>query len=161
MQEVIVRLRDDLDNSLDASIATYSFTWIDGQMYEIDLSAPNVAQFETDMMPYIKAARKSKRRQRPSRAKPKQPAVVGGDYGDEPKRKTSQWSAEIHQWATDHGYDWDDKAQRQAVRQWAIESGIHTARSGLLPKHVLQAHCAARRSGEVEWPFSATGFTSE
>lgn len=146
MKEVIVRLRDDLDNKLDGSIDTYTWTWIDGKTYEIDLRAENLAKMEQDMLPYLKAGREAKRKKgKGSKAK------VSGDGG--PKRQSSQWYTEIGGWATEHGYDWDDVNQRRTVREWAFEHTDYQGRSGVLPKYVLEAHYEAVQNGSAPWPF--------
>jgi hypothetical protein len=145
-KEVIFRLRDDLDDSI-GDIETLTFEWINGQLYEIDLNATHIADMEQAMLPYVKAARPIKRKARTKQSKPKAKAASNGD---KPKRNP-QWPAEIHGWATDRGYDWDDVNQRRAVREWARREGMIIARAGVIPQHVMEAHYQARQEG-LKWP---------
>ena len=139
MKEVIIRFRDDPDRSLDESVATYTFSWIDGKSYEIDLSSSNVTKLEQAMQPFIKVARESKsharRRKRAARE----------SRSDNVGEGATMWAKQIAVWAADHGYDWGDKAQRDAVRNFGIESGLATGRSGIIPRRVMEAYHAAQQ----------------
>jgi len=147
---VRVELFDDFTEEVRPDVRTYEFMAPDGVRYEIDLNADNFAEMELDFAKYIKAGRKAKRQ-----GKSKGKARIAGTSTDgEPKRQAPQWTTEIAGWATDHGYDWQDPAQRKAVRQWALEQGIYEGTVGVLPKRVLEAHHAARQDGSVEWPFA-------
>lgn len=143
MKEVIVRMRDDLDNTIDVSIETYTWTWVDGKTYEIDLHAENFAQMELDMQRYLKVAREVK----PSKSKKGKAKAT-----DDPKRQAPQWTTEVKQWATEHGYDWDDPRQRKAVREWAFNYTDFHSRSGVIPKSILEAHWAQVHAGTISWP---------
>lgn len=89
-KEVIIRLRDDLDQSL-TDVQTVEFGW-GGKVYEIDLSAPNREAFAGVMASYVAAARPKKRKQTP----PKDQSPKGDD--DLARRR------EIRDWATRNGY---------------------------------------------------------
>lgn len=150
-KEIIIRLRDDIDNSIGGDVQTYTLTTLTGEKREIDLNANHAAEYELAMLPYIKASRPWKRTKGKGNGKTHQ------------KRATPTWATEINQWATDHGYDWSDVAQRQAVRTWGIQNELLKSKTGLMPRHVLQAHYEMREAGRLshdEWPFSATGFTT-
>jgi len=142
---------DDFDGNVRSDVETYSFVAPDGVRYEIDLNAEHFAEMELDFAKYIKAGRKAKRQ-----GKTKGKARLLGVPVNEPKapNKVSLWAKEINPWAADHGYDWEDPAQRKAVRQWGFEQGIYTSRVGVIPKHVMEAHYAARQKGEVPWPYT-------
>lgn len=138
---------DDLDESVRPDVQSYEFGF-GGVNYEIDLHSENFAEFELLISPYIKAGRKAKRQ----KAKPK--AKVAATATADTQGGRGQWSAEIKPWAIAHGYDWDDEKQRKAVRQWAIDTGLYSARSGMLPRHVMEAHHQGRITGQIEWPFA-------
>jgi hypothetical protein len=58
----LVVLIDDLDGS-ESDVQPVSFS-IDGQAYEIDLSAENRQQLDALLQPYIAAGRRAKRQRR-------------------------------------------------------------------------------------------------
>jgi hypothetical protein len=123
-KEVIVRLRDDLDNSVGGDIETCQFSWA-GKNYEIDLTAEHFAEFEFAILPYIKAGREVKRRRKTTST---------------PRSKGYRWPEEISSYAAKLGYNWDDKAQRQDVRTWALANGHCKNHTGVLPKEALDAY---------------------
>jgi hypothetical protein len=58
---------------------------------------------------------------------------------------TETWAKEIHGYAAQLGYDWDDKSVRDEVRQWAIDNGHTVYRTGVIRKDVLDAHHKATK----------------
>jgi len=88
-QEVIIRLRDDLDSSDAAETMVFAF---DGKGYEIDLSEKNAAAFRKAVGKYIEVARRTQR-----------PLTVGaGKTGT--TRARSRELAAIREWAEAAGY---------------------------------------------------------
>lgn len=148
-KEVIVRLRDDIDDSIGDDIASYEFGFR-GVLYEIDLSPDNFAKMELALAEFVKVARevKPKRGGKRKRAAPAQiPVAEVRAKIAKPVTARVTWSGEIHAYAASLGYDWDDKAQRSAIRQWG---GL--GKVGLIPRKVLDAHHAAVTAGEITWP---------
>jgi hypothetical protein len=132
-QELIIRLRDDLDGELGEDIQTHEYTW-KGVNYEIDLRPVNFDSFDADMQQWIARSRPVKKKRRsPKKSKP--------GVSIEPE---GPWSKLIHSWATEHGYKWDDKATRDAVRQWAKKTGHAAPRTGIIPRETMEAYHEAQ-----------------
>jgi hypothetical protein len=132
-QELIIRLRDDVDGELGEDIRTHEYTW-KGVSYEIDLRPVNFDRFDSDMQKWIARSRPVKKKRR----SPKKLVAVT-KVATPHKGETVPWSKLIHSWATERGYDWDDKAQRDAVRQWATENGYLVPRTGIIPRDTMEA----------------------
>jgi Lsr2 len=130
-QELIIRLRDDVDGELGEDIQTHEYTW-KGVSYEIDLRPVNFDSFDSDIQKWIARSRPVKKKRRsPKKSKP----GVSIDFA----KPEGPWSKLINSWATERGYDWGDKAQRDAVRQWAAASGYPAPRTGIIPRETMEA----------------------
>jgi len=133
MKELVVRYKDDFDHDQIADV-TIEFTFkggpFDGVTKEIDLTDANADQLAADMARYIAVARKAKRRSPRKTAKP-----TNGELVVKPEQ--SRWTKEIHGYAAKLGYDWDDKAVRDTVRQWGIDNGLTVSRTGVIRRDVL------------------------
>lgn len=109
-QEVILKLVDDLDAS--EATETVSFG-VDGEDYEIDLSAKNAAALRKALERYVGVARQSSRTSAPSRGRGRAKARAKGDI--DPK----------------------------AVRAWANENGVEISTRGRIPSEILDRYKAA------------------
>ena len=87
-KEVMVRLRDDLDNSEAAETVVFAF---DGKGYEIDLSEKNAAAFRKAIGKYISAARRTQ-----------QPVTTSRSGGT--SRARSRELAAIREWGEAAGF---------------------------------------------------------
>ena len=112
-KEVIIRLRDDLDQTLD-DVQTIEFGW-NGKVYEIDLSATNRTGFENVMETYLAVARPKKARKRGGQARKAQPAP--------PQEGTVR----------------DQLAKRRQIREWANNNGFEVKGRGAIPQEVTEA----------------------
>lgn len=128
-QEVVTRLRDDLDRSLGDDVATRQFCWGKSD-FEFELNDSNYELFQKDyesacevMAKWIKIARNQKRRR-------------------EPKSFEAQES--IKTLASRHGLDWRDPDVRNDVRQWAIANKYPLqGKSQRIPRDTLAAFIKA------------------
>jgi Lsr2 len=130
-QEVVVRLRDDFDQSLgtqDDPVETHDLI-LDGEAVQLELSGSNYELMRGDLKRWLAVAHEpAKKRRQPRRV-------------DAPKRKSPQgWVTEIHAWATEHGYDWDDPDTRRGIRHWAQDVLGQSCRTGVIPRDVMEAH---------------------
>lgn len=112
-KEVIIRLRDDLDQSL-GNVQTVEFGWA-GKVYEIDLGDENRGEFEAVMSVYVAAARPKKVRKRGQAAAPKAEAAP-------PTPRTR-----------------DQLAARRQIREWARANGFQVNNRGAIPQTVIEA----------------------
>lgn len=142
-QEVVVRLRDDFDQSttseLGGIVATREFSF-DNVDYEVDLSDDSHALMQADMQRWLDVARKRAKTRRHRTRKAKQ---TGESREIEPAsngKAPPEWTVGIHEWAARHGYDWDDKEVRQGVRIWAERVLGRSCRTGVIPRDVMEAH---------------------
>lgn len=109
-QKHIVQLIDDLDGGV--ADETVSFA-IDGNNYEIDLSAANAQRFRDALADYIGHAR---RVNRPGRS------AAGGA----PKRSGRNGRG--------------DREQIAAIREWARKNGFKVGEKGRIPANILDAY---------------------
>ncbi|MGN6606715.1 MAG: histone-like nucleoid-structuring protein Lsr2 [Jatrophihabitans sp.] len=109
-QQHIVQLIDDIDES--PADETVSFA-LDGNRYEIDLSAANAAKLREAMALYVAHARREGGR----------PARANGTA-----RRAAGRSAR------------SDREQTQAIREWARQNGFTVGEKGRIPATVLEAY---------------------
>lgn len=126
MQEILIRLRDDLDGSVE-HVATHTIS-LDDETVELELTTVNWERLRNALAEFIAVSRPVKRKRRKAA-----PA----------KRPGGTWAAEIHDYAASLGYQWHDKAVRDKVRAWALEHGLQIGRTGVIRRDVLDAHHAA------------------
>ena len=138
MKELVVRIKDDFDHDQIAD-ETVEFAYR-GVAYEIDLTFVNSGNFDETIQPYIAVARKAKRRSPRKTTKP-----TNGELVVKPEQ--SRWTKEIHGYAAKLGYDWNDKAVRDTVRQHGIDNGFIVARTGVIRKDVLDSYHLHQRVG--------------
>jgi hypothetical protein len=114
-KKTFVRLFDDLSgDEIDTDlvgIPTRSFS-VDGVEYEIDLGTKNQEQFETDLAPYIAAARRLGGRKQTRRS-----PIANGKPTNSPPRN-----------------------QAGAIREWAIKKGVDVPARGRLPRTVIDLY---------------------
>jgi hypothetical protein len=102
-QKVNIVLVDDLDGGSADETVRFG---LDGVGYEIDLSSANASELRSSLERFVSAGRKTSGG-RPTRAK-----APGG---------RSQDSAQIRQWARDHGYTVNARGRIQAEIQEAYQ----------------------------------------
>ena len=109
-QKHIVQLIDDLDDG--AAEETVSFA-LDGNNYEIDLSASNAAKLRDSMAEYVAHARRAGGRgvRGPSTAAPRRGRAARGD-----------------------------REQTHAIREWARANGHKIGEKGRIPAHIVEAY---------------------
>lgn len=109
-QKHIVQLIDDLDEG-DAE-ETVSFA-LDGNNYEIDLSATNAAKLRDSMAEYVAHARRAGGRgtRGPSTGAPRRGRPARGD-----------------------------REQTHAIREWARTNGHKIGEKGRIPAHIVDAY---------------------
>lgn len=94
MRDVVVVIRDDLDNSIEADqTVEFSIGKID---YEIDLSDRHAKEFYAQMAKYMAAARKVSGRQKMTRS------------------QATAYRRQIRQWAVENGYEVSVRGQISA-----------------------------------------------
>ncbi|TQS42600.1 histone-like nucleoid-structuring protein Lsr2 [Cryptosporangium phraense] len=113
-RKVQVLLVDDVDGS--TADETVSFG-LDGTNYEIDLSTDNSAAFREALASYVAAARKAGR---PGSAKAGRAAATV---------KPAAPAA--------------DRAQNQAIRDWAKRNGLQVSERGRIPADIVAKYHAA------------------
>jgi hypothetical protein len=111
-QKHIVQLIDDLDEGV--ADETVSFA-IDGNNYDIDLSAKNAQRLRDALAEYVAHARRANR---PART------AAGGA----PKRARSSGRG--------------DREQTAAIREWARTNGYKVGEKGRIPANILEAYHA-------------------
>ena len=111
-QKHIVQLIDDLDDG--AADETVSFA-IDGNNYEIDLSARNAQRLRDALAEFVAHARRANR---PVRA-----ATTAA-----PRRARSNGRG--------------DREQTAAIREWARSNGYKVGEKGRIPANILEAYNA-------------------
>jgi Lsr2 len=126
-REAVIVLRDDLDGSIE-HVATHTFS-LDDQNFELELSTVNWEQLRNALAEFVAVSRPVRRKRRKAKA----PA---------PTAQRGRWTAEIASYAGTLGYDWSDKAVRDEVRRWALDSGLQVGRTGVIRRDVLDAHHA-------------------
>lgn len=113
--ETITRLIDDLDGSAAERTVRLG---LDGQVYELDLNAKNIATLEKIMKPYLEAARSLSPSTRRRASSPRRSTPSSTQRG--PRRDLS------------------------AVRDWARTNGYNVTDRGRIPATVMQAYEAAQ-----------------
>ena len=111
-QKHIVQLIDDLDDGV--ADETVSFA-IDGNNYEIDLSARNAQRLRDALAEFVAHARRANR---PARAA----------AGAAPRRP--------------RGNGRGDREQTAAIREWARSNGYKVGEKGRIPANILEAYNA-------------------
>jgi hypothetical protein len=111
-QKHIVQLIDDLDGGEAAETVTFG---LDGNSYEIDLSAENANKLRETLAVYVGSSRRSSRGAGRSHA-------PGARRGGRSTRS--------------------DREQTQAIREWARKSGFKVGEKGRIPATVLEAYHA-------------------
>lgn len=109
-QKHIVQLIDDLDEGAAAETVSFS---LDGNHYEIDLSAKNAARLRDAMAEYVAHARRASGR-----------GGRGSSTGT-PRRGRSARG---------------DREQTHAIREWAKKNGHKIGEKGRIPAHILEAY---------------------
>jgi hypothetical protein len=107
-QKHIVQLIDDLDGSEAAETVSFA---VDGNSYEIDLSADNAAKLRDALAVYVAHGRRGSSRSngRPSGSRRSRGART-------------------------------DREQTQAIREWARQHGHRVGEKGRIPANVLEAY---------------------
>lgn len=116
-QKVQIILEDDIDGGKAEETVTFS---VDGQRYEIDLSAKNATKMRDAFAPYVGAARKAERR--------------GGGAGGGRGRGRGR------------GRDGDGGGRTEdtaAIRAWAREQGLKVNERGRIPGTIVEQYRAA------------------
>ena len=111
-QKHIVQLIDDLDGSEAEETVTFA---LDGNSYDIDLSAGNAAKLRDVLAVYIGNARRS-----------------GGRSGSSGRSGGSRRGRGAR----------SDREQTQAIREWARKNGHQVGEKGRIPGSVLDAYHA-------------------
>ena len=114
-RKVQVLLVDDVDGS--TADETVSFG-LDGAHYEIDLSADNAAAFRDALAGYVAAARKAGR--------------SGSGSGKAARAASSPKPSPS-----------GDRAQNQAIRDWAKRNGLQVSERGRIPAEIVAKYHAA------------------
>ena len=143
---VTVEYVDDFDGqSIEADVVdTVDFSFR-GKDYSLVLTAKNGAQFDKDMAPYIRAAKKAQARDaRGSRGKAgpeprqagKRKAVPGRAVKAKavPRRKAAPRKATAAK---------SDPGRNRAIREWAVANGHTVSQRGRLPAAIEDAYNAA------------------
>lgn len=113
-QKHIVQLIDDLDEGV--ADETVSFA-IDGNNYEIDLSAKNAQRLRDALAEFVAHARRANR-----------PARAAGSASGAPRRPRSNGRG--------------DREQTAAIREWARTNGYKVGEKGRIPANILEAYNA-------------------
>jgi hypothetical protein len=108
-QKHIVQLIDDLDQSTAEETVSFG---IDGNFYEIDLSAKNAAALRDAVAVYVANARRGSRSAPRTAAGPRRPG--------RPSRT--------------------DREQTHAIREWARTNGHKVGEKGRIPAHIIEAY---------------------
>ena len=109
-QKVITEFIDDIDGS--AAERTFTFA-VDGTNYEIDLSAENIAEFNSAIGGFIESARR----------------IKGSKNSDGRRARSGAEAADGRQ----------SREQTQAVREWARQHGHNISNRGRIPASIQQA----------------------
>lgn len=113
VRKVQVLLVDDVDGSTADETVAFG---LDGANYEIDLSADNSTAFREALARYVAAARKA------GRTGPAKAARAGS--GAKPSASA-------------------DRAQNQAIRDWAKRNGLQVSERGRIPAEIVAKYHAA------------------
>lgn len=117
-KETVITLIDDLDGTKAAETVTFG---LDGQVYEIDLSAKNAGKLRSALTQYIDVAAEV-------HAAPRSTARAAA-----PARRGAAPAA-------------SNRDQNQAIRAWAMRKGLDIAPRGRIKQDIVdQYHAAAGR----------------
>lgn len=116
-----VRLVDDLTGEEADETVLFS---LDGKGYEIDLSKAHADSLRNALAEFVAAARRADGRRRARRgvAGPGRRAAAGYNGGTTARPTAA------------------DRAQNQAIREWARERGMKVSERGRIPAEVLRAY---------------------
>lgn len=123
-REVIVRVSDDFDKSIDADVSRV-LGW-DGFDYILDLSEKRDQELQELLQPYLEAAHekvKQRKKNRPTASVSPPPAP--------PRTTKKPASTKL------------TPAKRATIREWARHSGLEVGEKGVLPKAIIEAYEAA------------------
>jgi hypothetical protein len=109
-RKVEVKLLDDTDGSQADETVTFG---VDGSNYEIDLSHKNAERLRADLEKFLHAARRV------------------GRGGITPSRRGRVPGAAPAK---------ADRAQNQAIRDWAKRKGIQLSERGRIPRNVIEQY---------------------
>lgn len=112
-RKVQVLLVDDVDGGTAEETVSFG---LDGANYEIDLSAANAQALRDSLSRYVGAARKA------GRAGTAKAARTGGAAKPSPS---------------------SDRAQNQAIRDWAKRNGLPVSERGRIPAEIIEKFHAA------------------
>lgn len=120
-KQVITKIMDDLTGEeADESV---SFA-LDGNLYEIDLTSPNASELRTFLERYIEAGTRMGR--------------VGSGAQTRPYSRSSNSAASAASYS--------NRAENQAIREWANSNNYELADRGRIPQHIVDAYHARSRS---------------
>jgi Lsr2 len=123
VQSITVMLIDDIDHSKAAETVHFG---VDGNAYEIDLSARHASELRSMLGRYVTAARRI--RQAPARARQQR----------RPRPRTVM-----------------DREQSRRIRSWAMERGLLASPRGRIPQRVTEEYEAAKRVSPAFKPGAA------
>lgn len=112
-RKVQVLLVDDVDGSTAEETVSFG---LDGANYEIDLSDANAKAFRDALSTYVASARKAGR----------VPITKTARTGSSAKPSPSA-----------------DRAQNQAIRDWAKRNGLQVSERGRIPADIIEKYHAA------------------
>lgn len=115
-QKVITEFIDDIDGS--AAERTFTFA-VDGTNYEIDLSADNIAEFNSAIGGFIESARKIKGSKNSDGRRARSAEAEGG-------RQSRKQTQAVREWARQHGHNISNRGRIPASIQQAFDQA-HTA----------------------------------
>jgi hypothetical protein len=104
-QRVNIVLVDDLDDSEADETVTFG---LDGDTYEIDLSAANASQLREALAPFVGHARRASGRRAPARSAA-------------PRSSGKRDLADVREWARHHGHKVSDRGRISAEVQAAYD----------------------------------------
>jgi hypothetical protein len=95
-QKTIVHLVDDLDGGAAEETVTFS---LDGQSYEIDLSADNAERLRDGLAEFVASGRRAAAGSR------------GGRRAASTTRRSSNGTGDVRSWARDNGYQVSERGR--------------------------------------------------
>ena len=110
-QKVITEFIDDIDGS--SAERTFTFA-VDGTNYEIDLSAENIAEFESAIGGFIESARKVKGSRSSNGRRTRSAGPNGG-------RQSGEKTRAVREWARQHGHNISERGRIPASIQQAFD----------------------------------------
>ena len=115
-QKVITEFIDDIDGS--PAERTFTFA-VDGTHYEIDLSADNIAEFNSAIGGFIESARKVKVSKNSDGRRVRSAGADGS-------RQSREQTQAVREWARQHGHNISNRGRIPASIQQAFDQA-HTA----------------------------------